>query len=355
MRTELHRLKDKLLLVSASKLVSLRAKSALSSKIKIGFGPIKTGEDDLNVRAWRIDPIVSEINRTSTKYVADIYFDGDDLRRFDIVIVVKAYGDSIIAELIKSQGIQTVVFDIVDNPLGCKRNFYDDLEFYRLLKGIIISSPLQLSRLAVNNVPTCLIEHPVISDIQKTDYSTKDNQIRIIWQGFQFNRGGIANLEAVVERASRISGKAMKLVYHTNMPASDDGRVQYLPWTPDNAFSALTTADIAVAARDNDRTFQAEKPSTKVIMYMGVGLPLICSPTAADELVIENRKTGFLAQEEDEWIEHLSNLALDADLREKIGRAAYQEACRSYSVASITKKYLSFIESIHDGLFAHSR
>lgn len=347
MRTELHRLKDKMLLVSPHKLLSLRTRSAFSSRIKIGFGPIKTGENDLNVRAWRIDPIVSEINRTSAKYIADIYFEGDDLRRFDIVIVVKVYGDAVIAELRKAQGKQTVIFDIVDNPHGCKRNFYDDVEFHELLKGVIISSPLQLSRFERNDVSTCLIEHPVISRIQKADYSATGNQITIIWQGYQFNRGGIVGLESVVERASRQSGATLKLVYHTNLPASVDGNVQYLPWTSENAFSALIAADIAVAARDSHQTFQAEKPSTKVIMYMGVGLPLICNPTAADELVIENGKTGFLARNEDEWVELLSTLALDAELRESVGRAAYNAASRSFSVSTITKKYLSFIESVH--------
>src|SRR5262245_9462920 len=80
---------DQLRLVHPYTLLSLRLRGALSRKVRVGFGPVKTGENDLNVRKWRIDPIVAEINRRSTDYIADLFFEGDDLGRFDIIVVVK--------------------------------------------------------------------------------------------------------------------------------------------------------------------------------------------------------------------------------------------------------------------------
>jgi hypothetical protein len=115
--------------VSPSTLAGLRLRSALSRKVKIGFGPIKTGERDLNVRKWRIDPVVSYINKHSDSYVADVFWEGDRLDRFSIIVLVKSYSDDLVHEVLKAKARgQIVVFDVVDNPLGCKRSIYDDEE-----------------------------------------------------------------------------------------------------------------------------------------------------------------------------------------------------------------------------------
>lgn len=341
------RLVRKVRLVGPASLVRLRLRSALSTKIKIGFGPVKTGQRDLNVRAWRIDPIVKEINGTSDQYVADLFFEGDSLQRFDIVVVVKVYGDSLVSELRRLKGGRPlVIFDVVDNPLGCKRNFYDDLEFASLLNGIILSSPKQLAKLARYGLPATLIEHPVINATHKLDYAEPKDCVRLIWQGFQHNMGGVRMLEPLVHQASMRTGKRLKLIYHTNLPASDNGEVQQLPWTPANAFASLVAADIALTARDGTRPWQAEKPSTKVIMYMGAGLPLICDPTPADKLVVHHGQTGFFACRESEWIEHLCELATSGALREQVGSAAYDWAAKNYSVEMITKKYMSMFSEL---------
>ena len=61
----------------------------MTLKIKVGFGPIISGEDDLHVRKWRIDPIVNRINEISEKYSAGIFLTVSDMTKFDIVVVVR--------------------------------------------------------------------------------------------------------------------------------------------------------------------------------------------------------------------------------------------------------------------------
>src|SRR6185437_15661868 len=63
---------------------TLEKQLATTHKIKVGFGPILSGEDDLNVRKWRIDPIVNSINASSQKYSAGIFMDVKDAQQFDI-------------------------------------------------------------------------------------------------------------------------------------------------------------------------------------------------------------------------------------------------------------------------------
>ncbi|MCP4401836.1 MAG: hypothetical protein GY801_31620, partial [bacterium] len=43
----------------------LKLKNAMTKKLKVGFGPVLEDEYNIGVRGSRIDPIVSEINKSS--------------------------------------------------------------------------------------------------------------------------------------------------------------------------------------------------------------------------------------------------------------------------------------------------
>jgi glycosyltransferase involved in cell wall biosynthesis len=213
-----------------------------------------------------------------------------------------------------------------------------------------LSSPRQANLLAKYALPVKIIEHPVINTTRKDNYGDT-NFVTLIWQGFRHNARGTQRLEETIRGLAETTGTRIKLVYHTNAPASDDGFIQFVPWTVDNAFTILAAADIAISARDETRPWQEEKPSTKIIMYMAAGLPIVCTPTEAERLVIQNGVTGFFAFNQEEWQERLFRLIVDPSLRERVGRAARRHALSNFSVADITKKYLDFF----DGLSAQSR
>lgn len=338
---------NKVRLVRTSTLLNLKLRNAFSRKIKIGFGPIKSGERDINVRKWRIDPIVHYINENSDEYVADFFFDEDCLDRFDIIVVVKVYSDQLLSEVKRQKARKCLaVFDIVDNPLGCKRSIFDDDEFVLALDGLILSSPDQERRLEKHALPSVLIEHPVINSSYKTSYGETDRELRILWQGFQHNAGGMRRLEQLVKEVSTSTGRRLKVVYHTNALPNDDGFVQCIPWTIENAFQVLTEADIAIAIRDENRPWQEEKPSTKTIMYMAAGLPVVCKPTTADRLVIQHGRTGYFAFSASEWRDYLSRLVVDPELRERVGRGARQHVLKNFSVPEIGEKYLRFLSEL---------
>jgi hypothetical protein len=339
---------DRARLVRPYTLLDLRLRNAFSRKIRIGFGPVKSGEGDINVRKWRIDPIVHYINKTNSEYVADFFFDGDRLDRFDIVVIVKVYSDQLVSEVKRQRNAEKrfVVFDIVDNPLGCKRNIYQDNDFALALDGLILSSPDQGRLLDKHGLPSVLIEHPVINSSYKTSYVETDRELRLLWQGFAHNAEGMRRLEPLVREISATTGRQLKVVYHTNAPPSDDGFVQYIPWTIKNAFQTLTEVDIAVCVRDENRSWQEEKPSTKTIMYMAAGLPVVCKPASSDRLVIQHDVTGYFASSPNEWRDYLSRLVLDREVRERLGRAARQHVLKTFSVPQISEKYLRFFSEL---------
>jgi len=109
----------------------LRLRNALSSRIKVGFGPIMDGENTLGLRKWHIDPIVDAINRSRSRYLGDIFFPGEDLSRFDIVVIVKHF-ESFTPDLVHRlhERPTRLVYDTADirfvQTTSGRRDIYED-------------------------------------------------------------------------------------------------------------------------------------------------------------------------------------------------------------------------------------
>ena len=79
---------------------------------------------------------------------------------------------------------------------------------------------------------------------------------------------------------------------------------------------------------------------------MAAGLPVICFPTVADQLVIQHGVNGFFAYTKEDWRYWIQKLAGNARLRKQIGRAARASVRDSYSVTRITNKYMQLLDQL---------
>ena len=70
----------------------------------------------------------------------------------------------------------------------------------------------------------------------------------------------------------------------------------------------------------------------KTAQYMALGIPTVATPLGSNPEVVQHGETGFLADSETEWIEFLSLLIKDHDLRLRMSRAAAAAAGKKYSL-----------------------
>ena len=61
------------------------------------------------------------------------------------------------------------------------------------------------------------------------------------------------------------------------------------------------------------------KCGMKGLLYMSVGIPTVMSAVGMNKKIIQNGKNGFLANKSSEWLEILSNLIENKNLRKKVG------------------------------------
>ena len=346
---------DKHGLVRRSWYHRLRLRSTLSSRIRIGFGPITDGENTLGLRKWHIDPIVDAINRSSRDYVCDIFFAGEDLARYDVAVIVKLF-DRLNLDVVRRRSAARLVYDTADiryvrTPAGL-RDIYEDREafehytkFLRSMDAVILASPLQREDLRDIDVPQVQIPRPLLNRRHRTTYRN-ETTLRLIWQGYPENLPTMRTLHPIVHRLRRETGLDVRLVYDTSGRPRQDGPIQYTRWSIRRWDRVLAAADVGVVIKPVGDSFQQRKAPTKLVSYMAAGLPVVCTPSAADRDVIQHGRTGYFAYDDREWHDRLAALLADASLRERIGTAGRLDVERRYSLDRIVPQYVRLFDQL---------
>jgi hypothetical protein len=334
----------------------LRLRAALSRRIRVGFGPITTGEDDLGLRKWHIDPIVDAINRSSSRYGAEVFFRRERLARFDVVVIVRDF-QSLGRGLASAKPGARFVYDTADirylrTPRG-RVDLYSDPEaferdyrpFLESMHALILSSPLQHQDFAGLDLPKAEIPRPVLNRRHRTSHANS-GPIQLVWQGYRENLAPMQRLHPIVERLRAETGLDVRLVYDTNQPAREEGPIRYSEWSFRGWDRVLAGADVGVVIKPPDDAFQQRKSTAKLVSYMAAGLPVVCTPSEADRRVIRHGETGFFAESDDEWHACLRALVSDAALRERIGTAARRDVLQRYGADRIAREYLQLFDRL---------
>ena len=118
------------------------------------------------------------------------------------------------------------------------------------------------------------------------------------------------------------------------------------PWSLSEEIEDLRSFDIGIMPMA-DNAWTRGKCGFKTILYMSMGIPSVCSPVGVNKEIISDGENGFLADGEDEWVEKLSRLIEDKDLRARIGSTGRKTIEERYSVKVNAPEFLSIIRQAY--------
>ena len=79
----------------------------------------------------------------------------------------------------------------------------------------------------------------------------------------------------------------------------------------------------------------------KLIQYHGCGIPAVASPVGVNPLITLHEKTGFIANNNEEWKKYLKQLILDTQLRVQMGKAGREHIEKNYSLNNQLPVFIS--------------
>jgi glycosyltransferase involved in cell wall biosynthesis len=186
---------------------------------------------------------------------------------------------------------------------------------------------------AVTTIPTCVDTERFIpaSDAVRAAASAQPRDPVVGWIGSPTTASYIRSLAAVLRRVRerqpfvlRISGAGVPL----EIPGVS---VETRPWSLAGEVELFNTCDVGVYPLADDE-WSKGKCGFKAIEFMACGVPVIAAAVGVNRTIVQDGTNGFLASSEDEWVDKLSRLLSDADLRRRFAAAGRRTVEEGYSL-----------------------
>jgi glycosyltransferase involved in cell wall biosynthesis len=103
-----------------------------------------------------------------------------------------------------------------------------------------------------------------------------------------------------------------------------------------------------------DSDWERGKCGAKLLEYMAAGIASVSSAVGENTRMIEDGITGLLARTDDEWVASLRRLALDPQLRKRMGEAARERVREKYSSAVAASLWDKLLIEVSEGSYTSS-
>ncbi|NOS54907.1 MAG: glycosyltransferase family 4 protein [Cyclobacteriaceae bacterium] len=174
-------------------------------------------------------------------------------------------------------------------------------------------------------------------------YKAKDesNSTIIGWTGTQSTLPYLDPLMPVFEKIeNKFKGQVRLLIIANKNPALKLEFVDFIQWSKQTEIEDLLRIDIGIMPLPGD-AWANGKCGFKALQYMALEIPTVAAPVGVNATIIDDGINGFLASDQNEWINALEQLILDTILRKKVGSKGREKVITHYSVLSNSATFLS--------------
>ena len=186
---------------------------------------------------------------------------------------------------------------------------------------------------------------PTVIDLKlyETKNEIKNSKISIGWIGSPTTYKYLENILPTIRIVAQKYDFDMQIVGAKKEP-SIEGFIIYIPWTESTEVALISRFDIGIMPLENT-PWELGKCSYKIIQYMGCGIPVVASSVGMNNEVIQNGENGLLVNTEKEWIDILSQLIEDKNLRLRLGENGKKKVENNYSTHINYKKLIYMLSN----------
>ena len=121
--------------------------------------------------------------------------------------------------------------------------------------------------------------------------------------------------------------------------------VKILKWTEDSEVINISQFDVGIMPLP-DEPWEQGKCGYKLIQYLACGVPVICSPIGVNKEIVETGKNGFLANNEDEWLNAFLSLHNSPLLSLEYGNYGKNKVIEKYSLQSSEQPFVEIVNNV---------
>lgn len=151
-----------------------------------------------------------------------------------------------------------------------------------------------------------------------------DGTVRLVWVGSGSVVKHLRRIVPALDELGRRFPKVVLRVISSEFVSLQSMPVEQHAWSRDTEVADLMTSDIGLAPLTDD-PFTRGKCAFKILQYQAAGLPVVASPVGANAQYVRDGATGFLVQDLSQWVDRLSTLIENSQLRTALGRAGRRD------------------------------
>jgi glycosyltransferase involved in cell wall biosynthesis len=165
------------------------------------------------------------------------------------------------------------------------------------------------------------------------------------WIGTKGNLKYLKKLEPVFETIRRRFPLVQLKIVSNEFYDPSSLPVVKKPWRLEDENADLISFDIGLMPLDDD-LWSRGKCGLKIVQYLSVGVPVVCTPVGINSDIIQDGENGFWATSHQEWIDRLSTLIQNPDLRYRMGLKGMERVEREYSLTVTSEKFLRILQNL---------
>jgi glycosyltransferase involved in cell wall biosynthesis len=180
--------------------------------------------------------------------------------------------------------------------------------------------------------------------IPKT-HEHETEQIRLVWIGSSSTLKQLRQFTEMLDSLSWELPDVILRVIADDELVTENLPVENLAWSREDEARMLNECDIGIAPLP-DTPFARGKCAFKVLQYMATGLPVVSSPVGANADYVVDYENGFIAYDDRHWVDSISQLIYDPELRTTQGEIGRQRACDEFDFSVLSPKVCDAIVGV---------
>jgi len=174
-----------------------------------------------------------------------------------------------------------------------------------------------------------------------------NDKTRLVWIGSKSTLPYLAEIKPALEEiGSRFDDVVLRIVCDEFFDLQNM-TVEKRQWSLETQAIDLAQSHIGLAPLPDDRFARGKSGGFKTLQYGAAGLPVIAS-RGVNANCIREESNGFLAGDCSEWVDKISRLLSDSQLRKQMGQAGREEV-KQFDLRVIGKQVCRLIQETLEG------
>ena len=148
---------------------------------------------------------------------------------------------------------------------------------------------------------------------------TNNHTIKIGWMGSPENANHVLSIEKIMLQIEKNFNIIFQVVCR-DFPTNKLEKIEIYEWGKNNFnyYEWISSLDIGIVPYIGDFEILKAKPAMKTLEFMACGIPVVSSKWGSFDKM-KDKYDFILVKNEKEWIDAITNLVKEVDLRKKIG------------------------------------